>query len=172
MRGARNWQWMLLGFGVLHASLGLAAPEPECGPRETVLLVKTHAHELLLCDRGSLAARYPVALGSGGIGKRRQGDAKTPVGSYRLGAPRASQSFHTFIPVGYPTPSERQKGWTGSAVGIHGPPREARLLGEATVKIDWTLGCIAVSSDAIIDEVAGFVRKHADIQIRLVEDPK
>ncbi len=98
----------------------------------------------------------PVALGSGGIDKRKQGDAKLPLGEYGLGEPRPSRKFHTFIPVGYPTAAQVRQGYTGGDVGVHGPPRLAH--GPLTTAIDWTLGCVAVGTDDEIDRIARWVR--------------
>src|SRR6185295_2954643 len=103
--------------------LSLSSPTTRCRPGETAVLVRAAAHTLELCQDGRSVANHRVALGSGGIGKRVQGDGKTPLGLYALGAPRTSVNFGTFVPVGYPTPEQQKLGFTGSAVGIHGPPR-------------------------------------------------
>ena len=127
------------------------------------MVVDTRVHRLALC-RGSRAVRtFPVAIGYAGAGKRRQGDGKTPLGTYPLGPGRASASgFHRFIPVGYPTASQRAAGYTGSAVGVHGPARSSAALGErANTDTDWTLGCIALGSDAAIDALEAWMRRHS-----------
>jgi hypothetical protein len=139
-----------------------------CRGRGSVLLVDVAAHRLTLCQASSALARFPVALGRGGVGKRVRGDTKTPLGAYPLGAPRASARFGTFIPVGYPTREQRRQGFTGDAIGLHGPPRATRDLGSINVSIDWTLGCIAVADDATIREIAAWVRANPGVEI-LVE---
>lgn len=149
--------------------LALAGPadgrDDPCQGRGSVLLVDVAAHRLTLCQVSSALASFPVALGRGGVGKRAQGDAKTPLGAYPLGAPRASARFGTFIPVGYPTRAQRRQGYTGDAIGLHGPPRATRKLGWVNVSADWTLGCIAVADDASIREIAAWVRDHPGAQI-------
>jgi hypothetical protein len=147
------------GAVVLLAILVGAAPDP-CRGRGTLLLVDSAAHRLSVCRDSTALACYPVALGRGGIGKRVQGDAKTPLGAYPLGAPRPSAHFGTFIPVGYPTAEQRRRGFTGSAIGLHGPPRATRDLGSVNVSADWTLGCIAVADDASIGAIASWVRAN------------
>jgi hypothetical protein len=143
-----------------------AAEAPACAAGETGVVVLARAHVLALCDDGKEQRRWKVALGSGGLDKRVQGDARTPLGRYPLGKPRPSSSFHTFIPVAYPTPAQAKAGFTGSAVGIHGPPRAFRLMGAATVETDWTLGCIALPSDADVDAVGAFVSaKQAGLRV-------
>src|SRR5204862_7282944 len=90
---------------------GAAAPSP-CQPGETGLVVRAADHPLELCQDGRSVVTHKVARGSGGLAKRRMGDGKTPVGLYGLGTPRPSQSFGTFVPVGYPTPAQHKQGFT------------------------------------------------------------
>ncbi len=137
------------------AAVAEQAPCPEVG--EAVAVV-TSRRELVLCTNGTPAARFMVSLGRGGVDKRRQGDARTPLGTYPLGNPRPSRQFGTFIPIGYPTPEQASRGFTGSAVGIHGPPRGWDIPEYPTSKVDWTLGCIATGTDAEVEAVAEFVR--------------
>ena len=83
----------------------------------------------------------------------KKGDKKTPLGEYRLSPPRPSVSgVRTFIHVGYPTRNQRNKGYTGGAIGIHGPTRDGRLRN--------TLGCISVKTNDEIDEIAQWVDDH------------
>ena len=87
------------------------------------------------------------------MGKRKKGDKKTPLGKYYLSPPRPSVSgVRTFIHVGYPTLRQRSKGFTGGAIGIHGPRRDGRLRS--------TLGCISVKTNDDIDEIASWVDAH------------
>ena len=135
--------------------------EDPCAGRGTAVLLLTSSHELRLCEAGATHRLWRVALGSGGVGKTREGDRKTPLGTYPLGVPRPSPRFGTFIPIGYPTPEQARLGYTGSAIGIHGPLRASRGLGFLNVLVDWTLGCVAVESDPAIQEIAEWVRKNA-----------
>jgi murein L,D-transpeptidase YafK len=136
-----------------HASLASGCPKAE-----TLLLVDTAGHELKLCEKGVALRAFRVALGSGGTGKARTGDDKTPLGTYSLGTPRPSSRFGVFIPVGYPTKEQLAKGLTGGDIGIHGPDRHFAQLGAATVWVDWTAGCVAVGSDEAIQAIAAWVK--------------
>jgi L,D-transpeptidase-like protein len=151
---------MLAGLALF--SCGRVAADP-CPARGALLLVDTARRRLWTCADGRAAGEYAVALGSGGVGKSRHGDAKVPVGEYALGRPRPSPRFHTFIPVGYPTAEQRRRGYTGSDVGVHGPARGwEKLPASINTSTDWTLGCLALGSDAQIDEIAAWVdRKGA-----------
>jgi murein L,D-transpeptidase YafK len=155
---------MIILFALALALAFPTATAP-CRPHETGVVVEVAAHALTLCDEGRTAARHRVALGSGGVGKRQRGDDRTPLGLYSLGAPRASQHFGTFVPVGYPTGSQRRMGFTGDSVGIHGPPRG--IAGALGTAIDWTAGCIAVGSDAEIESIAAFIRRRQARTVRI-----
>lgn len=116
-------------------------------------------HILWLCADNRVEAKHGIAIGTGGVGKRKRGDKKTPLGTYLLGTPRASSSFGTFIPIGYPTAEQRRDGYTGSAIGIHGPQRAFTGAGKLNISVDWTLGCIAVQSDAAIGSIAVWIKE-------------
>jgi len=148
---------------------GPATETSPCAPGETAVVVDTRRHRLTLCEAGQARESFPVALGSGGVDKRRVGDNKTPLGTYGLGAPRASQDFHLFVPVAYPTPAQARLGFTGSAIGIHGPPRGfSGVLARIPVRVpDWTAGCIAVRTDAEIDRIGAWLRARKGPRIRL-----
>jgi L,D-peptidoglycan transpeptidase YkuD (ErfK/YbiS/YcfS/YnhG family) len=140
-----------------------------CAPRETAVVIDTRAHRMHHCDAGPVAGTFTVALGSRGVGKQREGDHRTPLGLYGLGPPRASKGFHIFVPVGYPTAAQARMGFTGGAIGIHGPPRGYETLAELAMLVaqDWTAGCIAVATDAEIEAVAAWVRAREVKDVRL-----
>jgi L,D-peptidoglycan transpeptidase YkuD (ErfK/YbiS/YcfS/YnhG family) len=140
-----------------------------CRAGETAVVVDTTAHRLYLCGNGAAERSFTVALGANGVDKRRAGDNRTPLGSYALGTPRASASFHRFVPVAYPTPAQSRAGFTGTAIGIHGPPRgledAARL--RALVATDWTAGCIAVATNDDIETIVRWLDQHGVRVVRL-----
>jgi murein L,D-transpeptidase YafK len=123
-----------------------------------------------LCNDGKVDGRFAVALGTRGVGKQREGDNRTPLGRYGLGPPRTSKHFHIFVPVQYPTPAQARMGFTGGAIGIHGPPRGYSTLTELAMLVaqDWTAGCIAVATDADIEAVSDWVRQRQVKDVRLV----
>lgn len=149
---------------------GVSPPAPgsdPCAGRGTVLLVQARQRVMSTCERGRRTGAYRVALGSGGVGKRAEGDKKLPVGRYALGSPRPSRGWHLFIPIGYPTPAQRKAGYTGASVGIHGPPRCCH--GPSLTDFDWTYGCIALGTDTELDEIAAWITRRRGVTI-LVED--
>jgi murein L,D-transpeptidase YafK len=142
-----------------------AGPARACQPGETGVVVRAEARALELCQDGRSVASHRVALGSGGLGKRRTGDGKTPLGRYGLGTPRPSNGYGTFVPVGYPTPAQQKQGFTGYAVGIHGPPRGGG--GPLSTTVDWTAGCIAVGTDAEIQAISAWIRDRHVKTVRI-----
>ena len=149
----------------LSLSFGCAATRTvRCQSSAAGMVVDAQTGQLLLCRRGREVAHYPVSLGRGGLHKRRRGDRKTPVGSYPLGRPRRSRGgFYRFIPVAIPTR-------VGTHVGVHGPHRSFRWLGALNTWFNWTQGCVALGSDAEVDEVVRFVRRHRVRRIHIVDE--
>lgn len=135
-----------------------AAADPVCSAPDARIVVQLKEHVLLLCEKGKVSGTFGVRLGSGGTGKSREGDKKTPVGEYGLGEPRPSKSFGTFIPIGYPTAEQRKAGFTGGAVGVHGPHRWMGWLGSLVNTFDSSDGCVGVATDAEIERISGWVR--------------
>jgi murein L,D-transpeptidase YafK len=152
--------------------LALAAPaaaavdeRSPCTGGDAHLVVDTDAHMLWLCAAGKPERSFDVRLGAGGVGKRREGDGKVPVGVYPLGRPRRSQLYGTFVPIAYPTTAQRRAGYTGGAVGVHGPHRRARWLGRLTNVFDTTDGCVGLATDQDMAAVAAWIRKTGAARI-------
>src|SRR5262249_20348908 len=128
--------------GAVRAHIPVAHhPCPSAG---SIVQVDTRAGVLSLCHDGSEESWFRVALGRGGLDKRRELDGRTPLGRYPLGAAIPSADFGLFLPVGYPTKEQLAQGRTGGAIGVHGPHGAFRWLGDATTWRHWTQGCIAV----------------------------
>jgi murein L,D-transpeptidase YafK len=135
-------------------------PATPCPAEGAVVEVIARKRELWLCQQGTAVAKFQVAMGRGGVDKRRSGDGRTPLGSYALGSPRASVQYGLFIPIEYPTQDQVAQGFTGGQVGIHGPPRGLTEPEYPTTAVDWTRGCIATGMDEDIAIIAEFVRAH------------
>ena len=133
-----------------------------CAATDSRIVVETAKHRLALCTGGQEAAVFGIRLGRGGVGKQAEGDGKTPLGTYALGAPRPSKRFGTFIPIGYPTVEQRKQGFTGGDVGVHGPFRWVRWLGSLVNTFDSSDGCVGVATDEEINAIADWIAKvHA-----------
>ena len=138
-----------------------AAGATDLCEQKTQVVVESKKKVMHLCEKGKLIKSHWVNLGQGGMGKRKQGDGKTPLGIYTLSKPRASSSgFTYFIPVGYPTKAQRAKGFTGGAIGIHGPPNYIpQMMVDAAFMTPWTQGCIMVRTLNEIEEIRAWVLK-------------
>jgi hypothetical protein len=148
---------LLAGGGTVRAEPQQPSACPDSGAAVVVL---TRVRELWLCSDGAATIRFAVAIGRGGPGKRTQGDERTPLGEYPLGEPRTSSRYGTFIPIAYPTPEQVAHGFSGSHIGIHGPPRKFSAIDYPVVEIDWTSGCIATATDDDVAAIADFVRSR------------
>ncbi|MBL7687516.1 MAG: L,D-transpeptidase family protein [Bdellovibrionaceae bacterium] len=129
---------------------------------------------LYLCKQDRAVKAMRTSIGSNGLGKSIEGDRKTPIGSYWLGAPRKSDRYGLFIPVGYPNEVDLQAGRTGHSVGIHGPLRiplfaSACSVGSSLEK-NWTAGCVAVARDSQIAEVAEWVIENWPVRFHILAD--
>jgi murein L,D-transpeptidase YafK len=148
-----------------------AVEHNDCETLGTSVLIDTKGRQLSLCLDGLTVERFPVGLGEEGVGKTKQGDLKTPIGTYRLGRPRKSgRGFNLFIPVKYPTSRQRKQGYTGGAIGVHGPQRDFAEWPEGTYGTqDWTEGCIAVGSDEEIERISSWVKDHKVRDVHITE---
>lgn len=158
-----------LGFLLENQHLR-AAPErgADCAGRRNAIVIDADAHRLLLCRDEKPEREFSVSLGKGGLDKRVTGDNRTPLGAYSLGAPRPSQDFHLFIPVGYPTAQQAAAGLTGGDIGIHGPKKGWRWLGRLLNVRDWTRGCIAVNRTQDIEAIAAWVGLHHTARVEIL----
>jgi hypothetical protein len=143
-----------------------------CASLNTAVLADTDIQVIYLCKDGQTVADYDFSMGRGGTLKTKLGDLKTPLGKYPLAKPYKSDKFKVFIPIGYPTAAQVKQGMTGSDVGIHGPSRGFfRCAGFLNAVVNWTQGCIAVSSDIFVKEIGRFVLANNVREISILPLP-
>jgi murein L,D-transpeptidase YafK len=166
----RSRVFTLLAFGLLSASTAAqSVPMMMLQADHVVVLKKQRRLELL--SQGKLFKTYKVALGSDPIGpKTRQGDHKTPEGSYILDSRNPHSKFYKSLHISYPSARDRaqasQSGFSpGGDVYVHGLPNGYRYIGAAHLLRDWTDGCIAVT-DEEMDEIWKAVPDGTQIEIR------
>lgn len=71
----------------------------------------------------SLFKTYPICTFSGGLGpKKKEGDRKSPEGFYYTKPYQLNPNSQLYLSfnIGYPNTYDKQKGYTGSAIMIHG----------------------------------------------------
>lgn len=144
--------------------VALFASTPTC-PLLNGINVLTAKKTLNICKHGTVIKTFKVALGYKGVGKKKAGDNKTPIGLYRLAPPRKSTQFKVFIPILYPTSKQLAAGYTGRDVGIHGPTQSSGWFNNLPYS---TRGCIAVGKNNYIEYVAKWVKTNPGVKVLIV----
>jgi hypothetical protein len=145
-----------------------AETEDICLGMERSIVVAAHMNELFLCGEYTIIGKFRIVIGSNGTGKKIQGDRKTPLGTYTLGPPRPSDDFYIFIPIGYPTETQRENGYTGSAIGIHGPRKYFEWVDKDTTLYNWTQGCIATGTRDEIERITQWAHNNVINTIHII----
>jgi murein L,D-transpeptidase YafK len=121
------------------------------------VVVRKAERKLYLMKGSAVLRSYKVALGLSPEGhKLREGDFRTPEGSYELVERNADSDFFLSIRISYPSTADtwraRKIGHDpGGAVMIHGQPNDPSHSPEYYRRMDWTNGCIAVSNADMVD---------------------
>ncbi len=133
------------------------------------ILIEKSARRLTVYREGEALRTYRVALGFAPQGdKDREGDGKTPEGTFRIDRRNPASAFHLSLGLDYPHPDDRARaaaaGYSpGGDIFIHGQPNGFGAV--ATLRYDWTEGCIAVS-DAEIEELWRITPIGTEVEIR------
>ena len=98
--------------------------------------------------------------------KRKEGDGKTPEGSYWITHKNPNSAFHKSLGISYPNKQDKiyaeQNGFSpGKDIFIHGGPRNFLKH----FFFDWTEGCIAVTNSEI-EEIYNLVNENTPIFIK------
>ena len=158
---------VLVAVGVAYGTRARSASVVCPTASRAIVVVDTARHAMALCESGKTIETFSVRIGRHGTGKTREGDGKTPLGVYGLGEPRSSASYGTFVPVEYPTAEQRQNGFTGGAIGVHGPDRRVRWMGAAVNRVDSTEGCVGIATDPEMARIAEWIRSRDVREIAL-----
>ena len=152
----------LMFLALLGAGLALLLPRPDPVPRPVLpplvgpidrIVVEKSARRMVVYREGVALRDYRVALGFAPDGaKIRQGDGKTPEGSFRINRMNAQSSYHLSVGLDYPQTADKARAAAGGFdpggdIFIHGQPNA--LADDALLTGDWTDGCIAVSNAEI-----------------------
>ena len=125
---------------------------------------------LVLLSQGKQVRSYKIALGAAPSGpKVRQGDHKTPEGTYILDSRNPNSRFHKAFHISYPNSKDiataKRLGVSpGGDIMLHGLPKGYAWVGKAHALHDWTDGCIAVTNEEV-DEIWKLVRVGTPIEI-------
>ncbi len=154
------------------AALEKAASLPPAvikGPADKILIEKKE-RRLTLMAKGEVLKSYKISLGGNPNGpKERQGDNKTPEGTYQIDSRNSDSQYHLSLHISYPNERDkrraRQMGVSpGGDIMIHGMRNGFSWFGEYHTSIDWTRGCIAVT-DNEIQEISELVPNGTVVEI-------
>lgn len=103
-------------------------------------------------------AKYPISIGKQGYGKRVEGDAKTPLGVYRITSKLTDKQLDDFygraaFPLNYPNAWDNLNGYTGSGIWLHGEATDNK-----TRPLRDSDGCIVLSNNDIVG-----IQKYLDV---------
>ncbi len=121
------------------------------------IVIEKAARRLYLLRGDSVLVEYPVKLGLNPYGhKQREGDFRTPEGTYYLSRRNPNSEFFLSVEVSYPNEADRARARQsgvrpGGLIMIHGQPNLPRKSPDYYANNDWTDGCIAVSNSDMVD---------------------
>jgi L,D-transpeptidase catalytic domain len=141
---------------------GPMLPGPEDGPGSSFdladrIVIEKAARRLYLLRGDDVLVEYPVRLGLNPYGhKQREGDFRTPEGTYYLSRRNPRSEFFLSVEVSYPNEADRARARQagvrpGGLIMIHGQPNVPRKAPDYYANNDWTDGCIAVSNPDMVD---------------------
>lgn len=133
------------------------------------ILVEKSARRLTLLRDGKALRSYSIALGFAPLGdKERQGDGRTPEGVYKINRRNDASAYYLSLGLNYPLPEDIARAQAGGYdpggdIFFHGQPNALR--GRATLRHDWTNGCIALA-DAEMDQLWAATQIGTEVEIR------
>jgi murein L,D-transpeptidase YafK len=154
---ARRRSLRASGLLALLMVLSIAPARALDSPVADRVVVRKGERKLYLMKGREVLRSYRIALGLSPDGpKLREGDFRTPEGTYELVERNADSDFFLSIRISYPNSSDvsraRSRGQQpGGAIMIHGLPNNPTRSAEYYRRTDWTNGCIAVSNSDMVD---------------------
>jgi murein L,D-transpeptidase YafK len=110
---------------------------------------------LVLISDGHIIKIYNIALGRCPRGpKIKDGDGRTPEGTYKIDYRISDSRFHRALHISYPSPLDVKRANAlgvppGGGIMIHGIRNGFGGIGKFHRLYDWTEGCIAVTNEEI-----------------------
>ena len=134
------------------------------------VLIEKQARRLTLFSKGEVIKTYKIALGGNPVGpKEREGDNKTPEGTYFIDARNGNSAYHLSLHISYPNEKDqlraRELGVSpGGDIMIHGIKNGFAPIGATHAERDWTEGCIAVNNQEM-EEIYELVPNGTIVEI-------
>ena len=139
-------------------------------PADKVLIEKME-RGLTLLSKSEVIKTYKIALGGNPVGpKERQGDNKTPEGTYIIDSRNRDSGYHLSLHISYPNEKDKMRAKDlgvspGGDIMIHGIKNGLAWIGGSHAEVDWTNGCIAVT-DEEMEEIYKLVPNGTIVEIR------
>lgn len=133
------------------------------------ILIEKKARRLMLISKGEVLKTYKIGLGGNPNGpKERQGDNKTPEGTYFIDSRNKDSHYHRSLHISYPNERDKKRakelGVTpGGNIMIHG--NGFSWDSDLQTDVDWTKGCIAVT-DEEIEEINKLAANGTIVELR------
>ena len=135
------------------------------------ILIEKKERRLTLISKNKVLKTYKIALGGNPNGpKERQGDNKTPEGTYVIDSRNRDSRYHLSLHISYPNEKDRKRAKElgvspGGDIMIHGIKNGFSWVGDLHREVDWTKGCIAVT-DEEIEEIERLAPNGTIVEIR------
>jgi murein L,D-transpeptidase YafK len=135
------------------------------------ILIEKKERRLTLLSRGEVIKTYKIALGGNPVGpKERQGDGKTPEGTYLIDSRNRDSGYHLSLHISYPNEKDKMRAKElgvspGGDIMIHGVKNGFTWAGASQAEVDWTKGCIAVT-DEEMEEIYKLAPNGTIVEIR------
>jgi len=135
------------------------------------VLIKKKERRLTLLSNNEVIKTYKIALGGNPIGpKERQGDNKTPEGTYIIDSRNRDSGYHLSMHISYPNDKDKMRAKElgvspGGDIMIHGIKNGLSWVGASHAEVDWTKGCVAVA-DEEMEEIYKLVPNGTIVEIR------
>lgn len=140
------------------------------GPADKILIEKKE-RRLTLMAKDKVLKTYKIALGGDPDGpKERQGDNKTPEGTYIIDSRNKNSRYHLSLHISYPNDKDKNRAKElgvspGGNIMIHGIKNGFSWIDVKHSDFDWTRGCIAVTNEEI-EEIDKLVPNGTAVEIR------
>lgn len=161
--------WLIM-VGLLLSSVVYTTVAAEVSVRPNLVVVKKSQRKLYLMIDDKILKSYDISLGRVPLGRKvREGDLRTPEGSYTLDWKHPNSRFYRAFHISYPNEADsaqaHKRGFSpGGDIMLHGLPNTIGPLVYRVKGRDWTQGCIAVSNE-VMDEIWETVAVNTRIDI-------
>lgn len=144
------------GYTRIMAKIGSGEPPASVPAEEQAdrIVVSKNDKTMYLLNNDKILTSYRIAMGANWKQghKQREGDERTPEGTYRIDWRNPNSVAHLSLHISYPddndTEMARRAGRDpGGNIMIHGLPNGWGAVGGLHRLFDWTDGCIAVTND-------------------------